>query len=86
MLPACESAGMEMYASDVERVTPLSGIVFVGSGILAIGGGGVAGVDVEGDSVHDLDLNENFCFGIFLFLSAAIASESCFSCYCEFRV
>lgn len=81
ILLGCESAGMERYVSDVERAMPLSGIVFVGSGLVTIGGGGVGGVDVEGDSVLDLVLNENFCFGMFLLFSAAIASESCFSCY-----
>jgi hypothetical protein len=70
---------MERYAFETERVTPLSGTVFVGSAIIAVGGG-VVGVEVTGDSCRDLDLNENFCFGTLLALSAAIASESCFSC------
>ena len=70
---------MDRYAFETDRVTPLSGTVFVGSAIITVGGG-VVGVEVTGDSCRDLDLNENFCFGTLLALSAAIASESCFSC------
>ena len=70
---------MERYAFEADTVTPLSGTVFVGSAIIAVGGG-VLGVEVTGDSCRDLDLNENFCFGTLLVLSAPIASESCFSC------
>jgi hypothetical protein len=40
----------------------------------------VVGVEVAGDSFRDRDLNENFCFGTFLALSAAIAWDSCLSC------
>lgn len=81
----CESSGMKRYANDVERVIPLSGIVCVGSAGVAIGGDGVGGVEVDGDSVRDRVLNANFCFGVLFVFSAAMASESCFSCYCEPR-
>jgi hypothetical protein len=70
---------MDRYAFETDRATPLSGTVFVGPAIIAVGGG-VVGVEVTGNSCRDLDLNENFCFGTLLVLSAAIACESCFSC------
>jgi len=70
---------MERYAFDVDRIIPLSGTVFVGSGVIAVGG--VVGVEGGSDSFRDRDLNENFCFGTFLALSTAIASDSCLSCY-----
>ena len=70
---------------EVERVNPLSGTVAAGSAVMVVGGG-VAGVDVAGDSFRDLDLNENFDFGTFLDFSVAITSESCFSCYYKSQV
>jgi hypothetical protein len=79
ILEICISGGVERYALDVENVIPLSETVFKGSGIVAEGGG-VAGVDIVGDSLLPRDLNENFCFGTVFSFSADRSSVSCFNC------
>ena len=79
ILEVCISGAVERYAFDVENVMPLSAIVFMGSGVMG-GGGGVAGVDVVGDSLLPRDLKENFCFGTFFSFSDDKSSVSCFNC------
>lgn len=79
MLVAWVSGFVERYAFDCENVIPMSGIVFVGSGVIDCGRG-VDGVEVVGDSDFDRDLKENFCFGTFLSFSADNSSDNCFSC------
>jgi len=69
----------------LEKVIPSSETAFIGSGVVGAGGG-VGEVDVVADSGFNRDLKLNFCFGIFFDFSAAKASESCFSCYCQLKI